>query len=90
LPDSDEPLIANEAGTILQGNTRAYILMERGIDLDSLPRETYSSVPVDELAVPGEAAAGTAAEGADASEGFAGEAENVIEDLLGDAGELGL
>ena len=41
-PDSVEPLIVKGDGTIMNGNTRAYILRERGHDVDSLPREPYT------------------------------------------------
>lgn len=33
-----EPLIVNSSGKIMQGNTRAKILQERGYNIDSLPR----------------------------------------------------
>ena len=38
-PGSDQPLTANENGTIVQGNTRVLILEQRGIDINTLPCE---------------------------------------------------
>ena len=33
-----DPLIVNEAGTIMQGNHRITVLIERGFDVNTLPR----------------------------------------------------
>jgi RHS repeat-associated protein len=38
---NDEPLMVNERGRIIQGNTRALVLEERGFDINSLPRIRY-------------------------------------------------
>lgn len=35
------PLTAKPDGTVVQGNTRIYILQQRGVDVNSLPREPY-------------------------------------------------
>jgi len=37
-PGSEEPLRTKPDGRVFDGNTRVTILMERGIDVDSLPR----------------------------------------------------
>lgn len=36
-----DPLIVNSAGTIMQGNHRVTVLIERGIDVNTLPRVPY-------------------------------------------------
>jgi uncharacterized protein RhaS with RHS repeats len=40
-PNGLEPLIANGSVTILNGNTRIFILQQRGVDINSLPRTPY-------------------------------------------------
>jgi RHS repeat-associated protein len=45
-PGAKEPLIVNERGTVMQGNTRIFILEERGVDpktLNALPRVPHTS-----------------------------------------------
>ena len=42
-PGSRAPLIVKTDGTIMNGNTRAKILQERGFDIDKLPREQYTT-----------------------------------------------
>jgi hypothetical protein len=37
------PLTAKPDGTIVDGNTRAWILRHRGFDIDTLPRAEYRS-----------------------------------------------
>jgi len=37
-PGAVEPLIVNARGTVMQGNHRIFVLMERGFDVNSLPR----------------------------------------------------
>jgi hypothetical protein len=37
-PGSAEALTVNAAGTVMQGNHRIFVLMERGFDVNSLPR----------------------------------------------------
>jgi hypothetical protein len=37
----NEPLIVKENGTVMQGNTRIFVLQERGFDVNSLPRVPY-------------------------------------------------
>jgi len=39
-PGQSEPLTVNPDGSIAQGNTRVYVLEQRGIDVNSLPRVT--------------------------------------------------
>ena len=36
-PGANQPLRVREDGLIFQGNTRAFILAERGVDIDKLP-----------------------------------------------------
>jgi hypothetical protein len=43
VPGSASPLLVKANGTIMQGNTRIWILMQRGYDVDSLPRVPYES-----------------------------------------------
>ena len=40
-PGMVEPLIVNARGTVMQGNHRIFVLMERGFDVNSLPRTPY-------------------------------------------------
>ena len=40
-PGSKEALIVKPNGLIMNGNTRIRILQERGVEVDSLPREFY-------------------------------------------------
>jgi hypothetical protein len=42
-PGSADPLIVRADGTIMSGNTRVYVLMERDYDVNSLPRTPYES-----------------------------------------------
>lgn len=42
-PGADSPLVVNQRATIMDGNTRALILQERGVDLDDLPAVTIRS-----------------------------------------------
>ena len=41
-PDAENPLIVRADGTVFQGNTRVFILKQRGYDVDSLPRTPYA------------------------------------------------
>jgi len=43
-PGQMEPLITRDDGTVLQGNHRIQILMERGYDVNALPREILPRV----------------------------------------------
>ena len=40
-PGAVEPLIVNARGTVMQGNHRISVLMERGVDVNSLPRTPH-------------------------------------------------
>jgi hypothetical protein len=40
-PGVDEPLLVSPDGRIFDGNTRAYILQSRGVDINALPRTPY-------------------------------------------------
>jgi hypothetical protein len=40
-PDGPLPLTVKDDGTIMNGNTRIYILKQRGIPVDHLPRRHY-------------------------------------------------
>lgn len=40
-PGTRMPLTVKPDGTILDGNTRVWVLRQRGYDVDSLPRVTY-------------------------------------------------
>jgi hypothetical protein len=42
-PDQAEPLIVKSDGTIIRGNTRFYVLQQRGYDVNNLLRIPYSS-----------------------------------------------
>jgi RHS repeat-associated protein len=42
-PDQKEPLKAKPDGTIMDGHSRIEVLRDRGVDVDSLPRQPYSS-----------------------------------------------
>ena len=42
-PDGPDPLIVHDEGTIMSGNTRVFILIERGYPVDGLPRVPYKS-----------------------------------------------
>jgi hypothetical protein len=44
-PETAMPLIVRADGTILDGNTRVWILRLRGYDVESLPRSVYESQP---------------------------------------------
>jgi hypothetical protein len=46
-PGADEPLTVGPAGQVFQGNTRIYILQQRGFDVNSLPRTDYTPSPLD-------------------------------------------
>jgi hypothetical protein len=37
-----EPLRVKPDGTVMQGNTRVFILKQRGVDVDSLLRQSYT------------------------------------------------
>jgi hypothetical protein len=39
-PGEKQPLVTKQDGTVLEGHHRLKILQERGVDIDSLPRET--------------------------------------------------
>jgi hypothetical protein len=41
LPGSPEALRVKSDSTIMNGNTRLMVLLERQIDIDALPRETH-------------------------------------------------
>ena len=41
-PGAAEPLTVSAAGGIVDGNTRIFVLIERGIDVSNLPRVIYS------------------------------------------------
>ena len=41
------PLSVKIDGTVMQGNTRLSVLLDRGFDINSLPRVPYTSTPVD-------------------------------------------
>jgi RHS repeat-associated protein len=41
-PSADQPLLVSPDGRIFDGNTRAYILQSRGVDINALPRTTYN------------------------------------------------
>jgi hypothetical protein len=43
-PDAESPLTVGPDGTVLQGNTRVYILRQRGFDVNSLPRTPHSPI----------------------------------------------
>jgi hypothetical protein len=45
-PGSDEALRVFPNGTIANGNTRFYVLRERGFDVNSLPRQLYNPGPL--------------------------------------------
>jgi hypothetical protein len=40
-PGAENPLSVSSDGRIFDGNTRAYILQSRGVDINSLPRTSY-------------------------------------------------
>jgi hypothetical protein len=40
-PGADQPLSVKEDGTIVQGNTRIKVLIERGYNVNELPRDWY-------------------------------------------------
>jgi hypothetical protein len=44
-PGSPGSLVVKANGTIMDGNTRIFVLMQRGYGVDSLPRELYQSFP---------------------------------------------
>ena len=46
-PGAKEPLTLGPGGSVLQGNTRVYILMQRGYDVNSLPTTPYAPSPLD-------------------------------------------
>ncbi len=41
-PAAEEPLLVAPDGRIFDGNTRAYILQGRGVDINALPRTSYT------------------------------------------------
>lgn len=41
------PLVAKADGTIMNGNTRVFVLRERGDDVDALPRTSYEELSRD-------------------------------------------
>ena len=45
-------LKVKENGTVMDGNTRLRVLEERGVDINNLPRDIYSSAPLDPLGMP--------------------------------------
>ncbi len=45
-PGATEPLTVTAEGTIMQGNTRVYVLMQRGFDVNTLPRTPYQPGPL--------------------------------------------
>ena len=49
VPSARSPLLVKADGTIMQGNTRVFILQERGFDPDSLPRTLFTSIQIDEV-----------------------------------------
>jgi RHS repeat-associated protein len=51
-PGSTEPLTVDSSGTVWNGNTRTYILQERGVDVNSIPRTPYTPVFNDPLEPP--------------------------------------
>jgi RHS repeat-associated protein len=52
-PGQPDSLKAKADGTIMDGNTRLRVLEERGVDINSLPRELYSSEPAAPWEEPG-------------------------------------
>jgi len=48
-PGSEEPLLVKPNGLIMNGNTRITILMERGYEVNALPRVPYADEPPDDL-----------------------------------------
>lgn len=42
-----DPLVAKADGTIMSGNTRVFVLRERGYDVDALPRTPYEELSRD-------------------------------------------
>jgi len=48
-PGTKMPLTVKPDGTILDGNTRVWILRQRGYDVDSLPRVTYFPLPLEDF-----------------------------------------
>ena len=53
-PSQPEALRVRPNGTILNGNHRVKLLRERGVDVDSLPREITPRAPKDTLGPPEE------------------------------------
>ncbi len=51
-PGQSEPLTVDAEGNIWNGNTRIKVLQERGVDVDALPRESYSPSPLPPLRLP--------------------------------------
>lgn len=41
--DQEEPLLVKADGTVMQGNTRLTVLLERGYNINLLPRVPYAS-----------------------------------------------
>lgn len=41
-PEAAHPLKVKDDGTVMDGNHRIYVLMERGYNVDSLPRVRHS------------------------------------------------
>ena len=42
-PEAENPLIVRSDGMVMNGNTRIYVLMSRGVDVDALPWVPYTS-----------------------------------------------
>lgn len=47
-PEAANPLTAKPNGTVMQGNTRIFVLRQRGVDVDSLPRVIHNPYPTEE------------------------------------------
>ena len=48
-PGSEEPLTVKPDGTIMQGNTRALILQQRGVNLEDLPAVSFEPTPIEPI-----------------------------------------
>lgn len=46
-PGAEEPLTVGPWGGVVQGNTRVYILTQRGFDVNSLPTTPWTPRPID-------------------------------------------
>lgn len=47
-PEAAIPLTAKPNGTVMQGNTRVFVLRQRKFDVDSLPRVIHDPNPTEE------------------------------------------